>query len=364
MKRFGKQWSALLGGVALVATLVGCTQRAEISQLSLSPLPSIVEDEAYGCGLGSASCPVIDGELVLAGGANFPFTPQDFTTQKRYYNQIWALDEAGGVWQQVGEVPYPVAYAGNFALGNRLIVAGGSATGTTYQSVFSLSLNEGKAHCEMMPELPYPLEQAGAAWSGERLYLAGGLTAPGKTAGDVLVCDLANGGEWRVLTTIPEPMVQPILAASERYLYLWAGFDPVAKRSSSNGYRLDLATLTWTPCAPVPEEGTFVGATAFPADEEGLMVVGGVNRTNFNKGLVATGEALTEYLLMEAEEHNFNRKIWRFSFAEEAWRAMGEFKECALAAPAAARHENRLFVFSGEVKARVRTPLNWVIEME
>ena len=330
---------------------------------AMPELPLTAEGSA--CGVSAVSCGVVDGRLIVAGGANFPDNPLAADAKKHFYSDIWMLnsEDATPTWHHAGTLPDKVAYAANYDCGDRLIVAGGAGPDGCSDRVYALTVKRNRVIVTPLPPLPFPVEQAAAAKIGNRLFLAGGLT-PNGVNGKLLVCNLDTGARWRVLAELPERMVQPLAAASLDAIYLWGGFDPITKRCSEKGYRLDLASGNWHPTAPVPEGETLTGATLLATDTSGVLVSGGVNRKRFESGLAAsTAKEQDAYLTMPPAHYAFSNRIRYFRFADETWQELGRSGRSALAGAAAASDCGVHYLVGGEIKPRIRSTKIWKIKV-
>ncbi len=331
-------------------------------EVRFEALPEIAEEGDYARGVSAPCCGFVDGRLIVAGGANFPADPLARESKKIFLDDIWTWEKGDATWRHVGKLPSKLAHAAGYACNGRLIVAGGANEKGPSKEVFALSVKRDKARITPLPSLPFEVEQAGAATSAERLYLAGGLTSQGVNE-SLLVCDLRTGARWRELARLPERMVQPVLVATPKAVYLWGGFDPLTGRCIPNGYRFDLESGRWTKTTPVPAGTTFTGATPFEPDTQGFLVTGGVNPECFEAGLKASGEEAEAYLSMPPAHYRFNRRIWYFSFADETWQEVGYSGRCALAGAASAFHRGMRFLVGGEIKPRVRSPKIWKMSL-
>ena len=316
----------------------------------LKPIP----DAAYAKGVSAPFCGVVGEVLVVAGGANFPDKSLLEGGAKRVYADIWAYE--AGDWVHAGVLPDSTAYGATFAVDGALILAGGNVCGVTTDKVYELKLQDGKAVLRALPPLPVPMEQGGWTRDGDRLYLVGGVGTTG-----VYACTVGTY-EWSKVADLPEPLVQPVAFASGGKLYVWGGFNPETLEVSDKGIVLEGGA--WRATAPIPDEGTFVGATGATLPDGRLAVVGGVNRAIFARALHNTPEDRIPYLSKEPAEYQFRQDVYAFDSATETWSLLAADTACALAGPGvAAFGANALYVAGGELKPGVRSPriftLHW-----
>ena len=339
-------WISLI----LAAGLVAChTETMKVTELKAIP------DAAYAKGVSAPFCGVAGDALVVAGGANFPDKSLLEGGAKRVYADIWAL--VSGEWVHAGVLPDSTAYGATFAVDDALILAGGNVCGTTTDKVYELRLQGGTAVLRALPSLPESMEQCGWTRDGDRLYLVGGVGTTG-----VYACTV---GEyvWTRLADLPEPLVQPVAFASGGHLYVWGGFNPETLEVSDRGLVIlsgaegGVEESLWQPAPPIPDGGTFVGATGATLPDGRLAVVGGVNRAIFARALHNTPEDRIPYLSKEPAEYRFRQAVYAFDPASCAWTLLGADPACALAGPGVAvRPDGGLYVAGGELKPGVRSP--------
>ena len=321
-------------------------------------LPSI-PDASYAKGVSAPFCGFIGPVAIVAGGANFPDKPLLEGGAKRVYNDIWAC--AGSEWERIGCLPDSVAYGATFPVPEGLVLAGGQVDGKPSDKVYLLRLDEGlKAVLDTLPSLPVPAAEAGWSVYDGHLLLA--------AAGSVYCCTVGDY-EWREIAAMPEPLVQPVLYACEKGIFLWGGFNPQTLEVSSRGWVLEGEAsggaedsgvsgdsgAEWRPAVEIPDGGTFVGATAAVLPSGELLVAGGVDREIFARALHNTPEDRIPYLSKEPAEYRFRSSVFVFDGA--GWTEVGRDPAFALAGPGvAAAADGTVLVAGGEIKPGVRSP--------
>ena len=333
---------AAAGAILLLAG--GC-----VSEMRTELLPGI-PDPAYSKGVSAPFCGVLDGSLILGGGANFPDKPLLEGGAKKVYRDIWKY--AGGTWSHAGLLPDSTAYGATFPLPGRLVLAGGNVRGESTDRVIALRMEGETLRQDSLPPLPVPLEQAGWTASGDRLYLAGGQSGP--AASDRVWTCTADDFRWSELAILPRPLVQPVAYVRDGLLFVWGGFDPDRKEAFREGWCLDLRTGGWEAAPGVPDGGTFVGATGLTLPGGDLLVVGGVDIGIFNRALHNTPEDRIPYLSQEPAAYRLRRTVWRFD--GKTWTSSGESPLAALAGPGTAADSGTVYVAGGERKPGVRSP--------
>lgn len=344
-----KSWASMI--LAAVLSLAACkTETMRVTELK--PIP----DEAYAKGVSAPFCGTIQDTLVVAGGANFPDKSLLEGGAKRVYADIWAKSPSSRQWIHAGVLPDSTAYGATFPVDNALILAGGNVCGQTTDKVYELRLHYGKAVLRALPQLPVPMEQCG--WTRDRnsLFLVGGVGTTG-----VYACTIGDY-RWEKIADLPEPLVQPVVFASDGKLFVWGGFNPETLAVSDKG--LCLKAGSWQEAPGIPDGGTFVGSTGTTMRDGRLAVVGGVNRAIFARALHNTPEDRIPYLSKEPAEYQFRQEVFAFDPLTETWSLLATDPSCALAGPGIAVHGPRsLYVAGGELKPGVRSPkifsLSW-----
>lgn len=318
--------------------------------------------EGYLKGISAPFCGSLDGQVITAGGANFPEKPVVEGGLKKFYKDIFSISQ-NGEWRAIGELPTALAYGCTFSLEDRVIFAGGSNLEGTVDSVYSISINNGKASVENLDALPVKIDQAGFTNIGNSLYIAGGV------ANGVPSSSVINGtfdGKnviWKEISRLPEPMVQPVVFVNGKSLYVWGGCNPATGDVISKGYMLDMESGEWKDVASVPENGTFTGS-AISVVNNRAYVTGGVNKEVFSKGIRAMGDEKKAYMTMPPANYRFNRHIWEFDPSAESWKSLGECGKTALAGAGMIAIGNKLYIIGGEIKPGVRTPESWIINIK
>ena len=230
-------------------------------------------DPAYAKGVsGHIAGEPRQGQLVMAGGCNFPDRPAREGGAKRYYSEIYIADYLGAFnlacetkaseldmgWKLVGHLPHPTAYAAFQLYDDQLIVAGGQSAAGDLSDAYIIQLSDSlDVEITPLPSLPEPRSGMASALIKNVLYLIGG-RVNGKLSNTVLSLDLSSPQkEWREETPYPHSPFLKLVAAIplyERgsssyvpYLYLgvmgaFTGVDEPDQRVQA-----DVTYMTYTP---------------------------------------------------------------------------------------------------------------------
>ena len=199
-------------------------------------------DPAYAKGVsGHIAGEPRQGQLVMAGGCNFPDRPAREGGAKRYYSEIYTADYLGAVhlacetkaseldmgWKLVGHLPHPTAYAAFQLYDDQLIVAGGQSAAGDLRDAYIIQLgNRHGMKITPLPSLPEPRSGMASALIGNVLYLIGG-RVNGKLSNTVLSLDLKRPQmEWREETPYPNSPFLKLVATTNRSEYSTPSYVP------------------------------------------------------------------------------------------------------------------------------------------
>lgn len=210
---------------------------------------------------------ILNGNLLMAGGCNFPDVPASEGGKKKFYRGIYAAtinSDTVLAWRKVGELPVAAAYGVSVSCQDGIICAGGTDGKNSLTSVYKISWNEnnrkagknlkaigslksgrdedtekneqtgkdgqaesgqaekneqigkneqtgkdrqagkhGKVQIEPFPDLPYALDNMYGTLVGNRLFITGG-NRDGKPSNSFLCLDLDNlAAGWQQLPEFP-----------------------------------------------------------------------------------------------------------------------------------------------------------------
>ena len=209
----------------------GTSQSQEDYRIFEAKTPQLDPDYAKGVSGHIAGEPRL-GQLVMAGGCNFPDRPAREGGAKRYYSEIYTADYLGAVhlacetkaseldmgWKLVGHLPHPTAYAAFQRYDDKLIVAGGQSAAGDLSDTYIIQLSDSLGvEITPLPSLPEPRSGMASALIENVLYLIGG-RVNGKLSNTVLSLDLNSPQkEWREETPYPHSPFLKLVAAIHLY---------------------------------------------------------------------------------------------------------------------------------------------------
>ena len=312
-----------------------------------------IDSGLSGCAFGFAG-----GKAIIAGGCNFPVNPLAPKSKKKFYRGIYSVDEQDLILE--GKLPYAVAYSASATVPDGLVIAGGM---TPSGSTSAVLLVHSDYTVTELPPLPVRLDNASGAAIGPEVYVAGG-NADGVPSNAIYMLDtdkIAQG--WKILKPFPgNPRTQAAMAASGGKIYLFGGFAPGSNPT------LETTTLCYDPARnrwkelPAPPEGLSLGGGAAATLPDGRIVaVGGVNAEIFLNALRATP---ANYLSHPAKWYKFNPNILIFNPKQAKWSLLHAEGTARAGAALFPVDTNKLMLYGGEIKPRIRTPRVKVFSVE
>ena len=324
------------------------------------------EDSCFLKGVSALYAGVLDGQLVMAGGCNFPHIPVADGGKKVFYDGIYTAPLSASTelqWKKVGQLPEASAYGVTVATDNGLILVGGNTADRSLADVYRLSLQEGVAVLDTLPSLPVTIDNMYGALLGSSLYVVGG-NVNGVPSSAMYSLNLESLDEgWKEETPVPgNPRVQPVCVAQGGKIYVWGGFSTAGEGReatlSVDGYAYTPATKEWKQVAtPTDEAGTPVslgGGVSLPMGEDAILCAGGVNKDIFLQALQGIHKG-KEYLSRPVEWYQFNRKLLKYDVKSDQWTCLGDYEQGARAGAAMVSDGSSYYIINGELKPGIRT---------
>ncbi len=353
-----------MGMFALVSC--GNTQSDKLT-LSIEPMDGFpMADTCFAKGVSALYAGVLDNNLVIAGGCNFPNVPVADGGKKVFYPDVYIAPLTEGntfEWKKIGTLPQASAYGVTISTEKGLICIGGNTDTHSLKDVYRLSLRKDTLHTETLPSLPMTIDNMAGVLLDGKIYIVGG-NVSGVPSSDMYSLDLsALEAGWTKEASVPGlPRVQPVCAAQGGKLYVWGGFATAGEgREASlsvDGYAYDPATKEWKQVAtPRDAAGTEVslgGGVALPF-EDGILCAGGVHKDIFLQALqgIHSGK---EYLTRPVEWYQFNRNLMIYVPETDEWKVVSTNNEKGARAGAAmVSYDDAFYIINGELKPGIRT---------
>ena len=323
---------------------------AELPALDWKQLPPIPDPEGFAAPFSGE----LDGQLIVAGGANFPDKKPWEGGSKVWYDDIFALDHPGGTWRKVGKLPGPLAYGVSIPTPEGLVCIGGSDASRHHSSVFRLRLKAERVQMTALPDLPQPCASASGALIGRVIYVVGGVEKPDSVRAMNAVWSLdldALDRGWRVEPVCPGPgRMLAAAGAAEGSLYVFSG---AALKAGAEGkpereWLMDGYRLTpgrgWQKIADSPQI-TVAAPCPMPA-------------LNGNRLLLLGGDDGAQVNTTPADHRGFPKTIFAYDVHIDAWAPAGELP-AGLVTTSAVIWRDLLVIPGGEIRPGTRSPQVW-----
>lgn len=358
---------------------------------------SEVDDRAQGVSAPYAG--VAGDRIVIGGGCNFPGIPAADGGEKRYYDDIYVLQEPlkeGAKWEKAGKLPWKGAYGVSVTVPGGIVCVGGMNEERVLNKAWLLKWDESgdRVVAEALPVLPVTMDNMAGAYGEGVVYVAGG-NIDGKPGNRCFALRLNDGADWEELPSFPgEPRVQPVGAmqntAEESRFFVMGGYRPAENGRESevftDGVCYNPRDGKWYPVAEVlPYEETkaraLVGAGAVGSGSHHIVFIGGVNYDRFKRALdrslymeqaLQAGndtlfrqlqEEKDNYLRYPGEWYDFNDRLLIYHTLTDSWITEGKFPELALAGAAVVPYRGSWIIINGESKPGVRSAGVYAVEM-
>lgn len=338
---------------ALVLGLVFARAGDEI--LTWTPLP----DVPSSLGVAGPYTGFCDGNLVVAGGANFPLPVWE--TDKVWHDEVYvlSLQEEKAKWRTAGKLPRPLGYGTTVSLpqASGIVCIGGNDAERVFDDVFLLTFPEGKLQIDPLPSLPTPLVYSCSARHAGKIFVVGGQTGPGLETATNAVYSLdypSENAAWKKESPFPGPArafasLVSTIEGDSTVLFLIGG-----RRMNESGeveflndvYRLG-ADTNWKRVADLPRPNA-AGTAAF-VDGKVCVVAG------------ADGSLFAKSDELKDDHPGFPKTVLVYDPVENEWSEAGEVPANQVTTEAVP-WSGGFFLPSGEVRPRVRTPKVWWVQ--
>jgi solute:Na+ symporter, SSS family len=201
---------------------------------------------------------IVDGKLIIAGGANFPDKLPWDGGIKTWWDDIYVYDTraASPRWEvHHQKLPFPIGYGVSINLPEGLLCIGGGDDKRSYSDVFLIRWNDGRLEFDEWPSLPVPLAYSAGALVDGRIYIAGGedYSNPGATSYFFVLDTRAREKGWIQLNPWPGPPRSFAVAAAQSdgfdycfYLFSGRNYGPYKPLDVLvDGYEYNPRTNSW-----------------------------------------------------------------------------------------------------------------------
>jgi len=214
----------------------------------------------------------VNGDRIIAAGG---VTWQG--DAKIWLSGIWSYDPARNAWNEIGNLPAPLAYSVSGFAGATVWFAGGSSGESTQRSLWRIDPGQPP---RVVAPIDAALVYAAGGLIGTTLYAAGGTddqAAIERITNRFVGIDVRSGQTTR-LPDYPEASLTTGTAAvvgGKLYVFGGARWDPVAKTvvNHASAHVFSPDTNRWERLPPLPHPGR--GFNAVALDDRHILVAGG-----------------------------------------------------------------------------------------
>ena len=357
----------------------------------LPDLP-VVAGQRTQPGLAGPVAGVLDGTLIVAGGANFPNRPPWEGGAKAWHDAIFILEPKANEWRQSPDwkLPTRLAYGGTVETARGLLLVGGVVEGRATDAVWLMTRKgDGGFAFESLPSLPTPVANAGVVRSGKQVFVMCGdtTTAPGSQA--VYALDLkqwgAKGWEWTSRAPLPGKRCNKAAVVAQQRkgragVYVFGGSHVAADGAItilSDAWFYDVTADRWRPLSAMeltgraPGESNALGAaSAMAYGAEGVLVFSGAGSDfllgrlevlNAARQAAKRGDGLREKKLLAQQmalmsrQPEFRSDIYLYQ-PEAGWKCVGQSPGPGAVTTRAVAWRGGVVIPTGETRPGVRTP--------
>ena len=391
-----------LGGVrgrlALIflLALTSCTetQKEQSMKIDITTLTTQGLEGDLQKGVSAAYAALIDDNLLVAGGCNFPDKLGFEGGKKVFYDEILLFNKTQNQWQTIGKLPEAAAYGVSVAIPDGYLWIGGQTATNSLANCYKVQYSKEKAlTLNSFPALPEPLDNFSGASVGSKVFVAGG-NASGKASNKVFYINTATDKEWKQLPDFPgDARVQPVLAAikkdNDTLLYVLGGFfGGDATKTPAMGEKVlafSLKQQQWHEVAlqenPNKEIFSLTGATALAIDNRYIACFGGVNHSLFintitdlyhlGKDTSLTDEQrkqknydyMSHYMTQPIAYYKFNQECYLFDTHTKQWLVLNTQPDFARAGATLVGTPSEFYLIQGELKPGVRSPKTYKLKI-
>ena len=378
----------------IILTACTETQKEQSMKIDITTLTTQGLQGDLQKGVSASYAALIDDNLLVAGGCNFPDKLGVEGGKKVFYDEILLFNKTQNQWQTIGKLPEAAAYGVSVAIPDGYLWIGGQTATNSLANCYKVQYSKEKAlTLTSFPALPEPLDNFSGASVGSKVFVAGG-NASGKASNKVFYINTATDKEWKQLPDFPgDARVQPVLAAIEKdndtLLYVLGGFfGGDATKTPTMGEKVlafSLKQQQWHEVAlqenPNKEIFSLTGATALAIDNRYIACFGGVNHSLFintitdlyhlGKDTSLTDDQrkqknydyMSHYMTQPIAYYKFNQECYLFDTHTKQWSVLNIQPDFARAGATLVGTPSEFYLIQGELKPGVRSPKTYKLKI-
>ncbi len=367
------------------------TNHSETMQINWEELSTDGLQGNLAKGVSAAYAALINGNLIVAGGANFPEKLGFEGGRKFFYNDIVQFDASTNKWKLVGHLPDSSAHGVSVPVAGGALWIGGNNASQSLNKVYAVSLSpKGTVKLTPFPALPAAMDNFAGCSSGDMVFVGGG-NMNGAPSNVFYCINVKTDSAWTELPPFPGiPRLQAVMVSMEEegktYVYLLGGFfggdETSVPAMATELLKYDVSAGAWTKAGDQMDPGTqkpfsLGGATAMQLDNRYILCLGGVNHTIFLDALtaqykIAHNPALStrekekqnlefskRYMTQPPQYYRFNSECRIFDTKTNEWHTIDSTLNAARAGATLVGDSRKFYAVQGELKPGVRSPETW-----
>ncbi|WHY91658.1 cyclically-permuted mutarotase family protein [Neobacillus cucumis] len=304
--------------------------------------------------------------LIVGGGANFPYESVLNGGAKKYYSDIYVLKSEDHQLTMVEHtnLDHEIGYGTSITTDQGVYYIGGSPEKEYADDITLLTLDSHKKlKVKKVGDLPFTISDGIAVQKDGKLYIGLG-KQNGKDSNKLYEYDLKTS-KTRELASIPGESArnQSVAQLLNGNLYVFSGGGSVAY---TDGYKYDIEKNTWSKVSSVKVDGkeiSLLGANSVKLNQDEMMVIGGFNKEIYDNAVknlsTLTGEELaafrTKYFNADPYEFHWNKDVLIYNAKKDKWRSIGKVPFDAPCGEGLVLMNKDIFSINGEIKPGVRT---------
>lgn len=324
-------------------------------------------------GLSGVVAGVLNQQIIIAGGNNFPEGLPWEGGVKKYYDQVFVYDVKGDTIIMADSsvrLPSKVAYAAVAQLNDGIFYAGGENEKGPLTNVYLIQKNSKNGVVIISwPDLPEALTNAVAVVTSNAVYVLGGATKNGVSdkVWAIYLNDINAG--WKYVSTMPQPTAFAAAVFAQGQVYIMGG-----RKKGTDGiseiynqvFAWNIANNSWSKKAPLPYVVSAATAVTLP---DQILFIGGDKGVVFHEvemlasKIAATSDLSVKNNLTEIKNNlqqthpGFSKDILAYNLTTNTWRSFAQLTVAAPVTTYAFIFNHKIILPAGEVKPGVRTPL-------
>lgn len=381
----------LIGLITIVST--SCNRsKSEITEtktmkINWTKLSTEGLQENLSKGVSASYAALLNGNLIVAGGANFPGKLGFEGGSKAFYNEVLIYEKSTAEWKVINNLPSAIAYGVSVPLSDGALWIGGNNDEKSFDTTYYVSItSKNVVVIKPFVSLPVTMDNFSGCSIGDMVFVAGGVEN-GKPSNSIYSINIKTDNEWTKLADFPGiPRVQPVLSSAEIngiiYVYLMGGFfggDENQKPAMATDIlKYDVSSEQWSVDGEQIDPETkkpfsLGGATAMTFENRYIICLGGVNHDIFLDAIttqynIAYDSELSVdekrdknlefskfYMTQPVEYYKFNTECRVYDTQTRECSVIDNTNDAAHAGATLVFEGNQFYVVQGELKPGVRS---------